>query len=537
MKFSNDGTHLVDQIKVSDENVFTWANKPAASEYTGRAWFSDIVDMGYSDGTAWYRVPDNIENSDSRIASIAKMTSGVRVNIGTATLSHANSSNLKAVATVFDVEQSISGKSIQLPYHASGAYVDVTVSLVFTAANGALGFWLYKPPIKTGTTPSGLSAITVYLTNNGFSTFCRSGLLVRPGLHFYSIPVILGDGTAAENMLATGTNPTLNGGIITTIRIKNTDSTFTGGSYSALPASETIEIGDIFQIVPPKAKFIFCYDDCKLDLLHPASGTVAGYDGITKAHSYLSFLKTYGWRVSCYAISGAVGGRPINTRNFLTVNELKEAQSQYGAIICNHSKSHPSASDVSGAATNRGMMLLGPYGYTLTSGATFVSDVTGLTLQPTNDYTAIYNDIVAASEQFLKWGFPSAAEHFAIPQGSVDKYVNEALDKCGFKTVRGIENAFCPANTDSTCSTIGWELQSSAINLRSSVQTDQTSASDSVFHTYVDNIIAAGGIGTNYCHSFGTNAPSMTQTKALADYLKIKELAGLIDVITVDDLI
>lgn len=53
MKFSDDGTHLVDQIKVSDENVFTWATKPMASEYIGRAWFSDVGAMGYSDGTNW----------------------------------------------------------------------------------------------------------------------------------------------------------------------------------------------------------------------------------------------------------------------------------------------------------------------------------------------------------------------------------------------------------------------------------------------------------------------------------------------------
>lgn len=53
MKFSGDGTHLIDQIIASPENVFTWANKPAASEYTGRAWFSDIGAMGYSDGVNW----------------------------------------------------------------------------------------------------------------------------------------------------------------------------------------------------------------------------------------------------------------------------------------------------------------------------------------------------------------------------------------------------------------------------------------------------------------------------------------------------
>lgn len=53
MKFSDDGTHLVDQIIASPENVFTWVTKPAASEYTGSAWFSDIEALGYSDGLNW----------------------------------------------------------------------------------------------------------------------------------------------------------------------------------------------------------------------------------------------------------------------------------------------------------------------------------------------------------------------------------------------------------------------------------------------------------------------------------------------------
>ena len=53
MRFSQDGTHLVDQIIANPENVFTWATKPDASEYTGSAWFSDIGAMGYSDGNVW----------------------------------------------------------------------------------------------------------------------------------------------------------------------------------------------------------------------------------------------------------------------------------------------------------------------------------------------------------------------------------------------------------------------------------------------------------------------------------------------------
>lgn len=59
MKFSDDGTHLVGQIIVGNENVFTWATKPDASMYTGRAWISDIGVAGslwYSDGTTWNHV-------------------------------------------------------------------------------------------------------------------------------------------------------------------------------------------------------------------------------------------------------------------------------------------------------------------------------------------------------------------------------------------------------------------------------------------------------------------------------------------------
>lgn len=471
-----------------------------------------------------------------RIADQQKMMTGERTNIGTATLSHTNGSNLLASATVFDSDMSASGKAVQLPYNASDALVDVSVNITFTPERGSLGLWIYKPPIATGSTSSTDSSLAFYFTRDGFSNFAFTALLIHPGLNFYTIPLVLFGNTSPPCLGIVGSNPLLTGAI-TTIRIRNSNAAVVGVTYTGLVANETIEIGDLFQITPPKAKFIFGFDDCKLDLLHPRAGAIAGFDGISKKHSYLSFLETYGWRAICYAIAGAVGGRPLNGESYLTVNELKHCRDKYGAIIANHSNHHPNSGDVAGAATNMGMALLGPYGYALTSGATFTSGVTGATLQPTNDYTAIYNDLIAASEQLNKWGFTSALEHLALPQGTVDKYVNQALQKMGFKTVRGVDGGFGIVSSESTGNETGLELRSSAINLKSSIQTDQGSATQASFILYVDKLIAAGGIGSNYCHTFGTaQSTSMTQTKYLADYLKEKETAGLIDIITVEDL-
>lgn len=54
MKFSDDGTHLVDQIYLDITSARSWAAKESASDYgAGYAWFSDIGKIGYSDGQNW----------------------------------------------------------------------------------------------------------------------------------------------------------------------------------------------------------------------------------------------------------------------------------------------------------------------------------------------------------------------------------------------------------------------------------------------------------------------------------------------------
>lgn len=449
------------------------------------------------------------------------------VGLGSATASGSNGGALSATSSAFNPSQSASGKCIYLPYNASRAYVDITTSIVMGNSLKRLGMWIYKG----GTAP--VTALKLYFTGDNFANFSTINIAVYPGLHFYTVPLTNGDGVVANPLITGGGTGMPFGGTCTKIRIKD-DNSATGVATPMMSSGDAIEIGDIFSVGAQKAKFIIGHDDGKYDLIVPGGAVATGGDGVSKLHSYLSFVASYGWRTTVYAIGGGVGNTALG---YLTANQLRAARDDWGAIICSHSYSHPAAADVASAATNAGLRLLGPHGYALTAGAAFTCNTTGLSVTPTNDYTAILNDIQTGAEKLRKMGFPTAEQHFATPQGGYDLYVNQALDYLGYKTIRGTVDQLAPIYGAYTTTGIsGYELYNPDNNLFSGIQTDSAAISDAAITAYVDMLITVGGVGTNYAHSWAGSATARAKTKLLLDYLKVKSDAGLIDVVTVEDL-
>lgn len=449
------------------------------------------------------------------------------INIGTATLAHSNGAALQTAAVAFNSDASASGKAIRIPYNASRAQTDITTSLVMGNSLKRLGMWVYKPGSNA------ITACKLYFTADNFANFSTITFAVYPGLNFYVIPITNGDGAFVSPMTTGAGTGMPFGGTCTKIRIKD-DNGGTGIATPALSTGEYFEVGDIFSVPPQKAKFIIGHDDAQFDLLHPGGTATIGGDGVAKIHSYLSFVASYGWRVTAYAIGGAVNNTALS---YLRAVDLKECRDKWGAVIGSHSYSHPQQADVGSAASNAGLRLLGPHGYALTGGVAFTASATNLSVTPSNNYTAILNDIQLGAETLRKMGFQSAMEHFATPQGGYDLYVNQALDRMGFKTVRHINSIYAPIYGGlNTAGGSGSELLSAGTNLHSAIQTDNAAVSDADITAYVDKVIDVGGVGTNYAHSWAGSSTTRSKTKVLLDYLKTKELAGLIDVVTVEDI-
>lgn len=442
------------------------------------------------------------------------------INIGTVTTGGATRASVVANSAL----NSVSGNALKLTSIGTGdAVIDLTVSLPLTAQNRWIGFWAYKP----GTNAP--APIRIYFTADNFANFSNSNVLIYPGLHFYVIP--LPTGYTGQAFTSGGGSGFTIPGTITKIRIKDTGG-LPGVAYSTMPSGETVEIGDLYlDPVAPKAKFLIGFDDCKDDLLIPGGTAIEGGDGVSRIHSYVSFVASYGWRTNAYIITGAVGNS-----GYLSQYALARGRDQFGVIYGAHSHSHPAAADVAGATTNAGMRVLGPYGYGLTSGAGFTASATGLSVTPANDSSAIITDIQTCLDKLTTWGFYDATRHFALPQGGQDKYVNAALESFGFRSVRNIYEKTPQHQWGSnTVSVNGFECRSIAENLMSSYQTDPAAdPGDSAVQAYIDMIIAYGGIGTNYCHGFAGSAVTRTVTKRLCDYLAVR--SADIDVVTLADI-
>lgn len=510
--------------------------RPAAATYgIGPAWVNSA--LYWSNGVAWIRV----HSDDYRTMPAYPEQNGtlcVNIGAGSTTISDSVGSNTKVSTAPF---ATAGGSAIQMDIGGNGTEhfdIDFPAFSINLSTDKFLGVWINRrgcaPIVAGGLKPL---AITLYFTGDGFSSFSIMPMLIYPGSHFYAIPT---SSASAWNQAVTSINK---------IRIRPNNAGEPGvlygsgaGFYSA--GNDRLFIGDFYKSpTPPKAKFLIGFDDCRSDLLNPGDSTTAiiGGDGVSKAHSFASFVASYGFRLNAWVVTGAVlRADTISNIDYLNARQLASGRDEWGICYGAHSHSHPNGGDIAGTSGVQGMRLLGPYGYAALGAGpyTFTTPATGLTVTAANDSSAIINDLSTCLDYLYKFGLGNATKYFALPQGVFDYYINSAIEQFSFKVVRGISNAvpfgaaYNTGRPQNGLELVPPELGASV----SSVQID-TTTTEAALHAYVDQVIAAGAMGSSYIHSFASATASIrTNCKWLLDYLKVKSDAGLIDVVVLDDL-
>lgn len=471
----------------------------------------------------------------SNIINPASYGAGTQiVNMATAPISNITGTVVRATDQPFTTQ---SGSSIKISTAGNGLETfDLTVSASLTATNKWIGFWASStvPQTATGDEPY---PVCLYFTPNGFTNFAQIVVNIYPGLHYYVVP--LPDATFTGGAWQGVTLPAT----ITTIRFRFNTGGLTGAASTYVNnAGATVNnysgvgvawIGD-FEVDPPvpKAKFVICYDDCKWDLVVPGTTALIDGKGETKRHSLVSFAASYGFPINAYVITGGVGD---TSRNFMDWGSLTKAQDEWGVSFAAHSHIDAVQGDIPGAAPNAGNRLFGEYGFSLVGATPVTSTSTGLTYTPTRGHAGILNDMLWCNEALYKRGFHEATRHFALPQGGYDIYVNQALDKMGYKSVRGVGSQLShPWAWNTFNSAGGTEVLSPKVTINSSFALEAGNTEVQI-QGFVDYIIKNGSIGSCYTHTFGSGGAT-TQTKYLFDYLKIKKDAGLIDVVSIYEL-
>jgi hypothetical protein len=255
--------------------------------------------------------------------------------------------------------------------------------------------------------------------------------------------------------------------------------------------------------------FLLGTDDGVAANIEHGDGYPTGYPA--SGGNYKTICDYYKFRASAYIVPPWVG-----TSGYLTWDQLL-ALRDAGWTICSHSTTHPTGPD------NAGLRMLGPYGITQSySGAA-------------EDDSAIYADIMTAVDELHSRGFRDAL-HFALPQGGWDTYVRTACLRAGLKSVRAISSPTTGFPVRGALHVGGGnyqaQRQSGWFELAGAIQIDGTPTLAQI-EAYVDEVIRVGATGSCYTH--GIDAATAVKFDGLCAYLKTKQDAGLIRVMTVAD--
>lgn len=395
-----------------------------------------------------------------------------------------------------------------------GAPLAITGSLI-----KQLGIFVYNP----GTTTR---ALTIYLTKTAdtYTAFSNAVIAIRPGAGYYTINRGAFDLGATGGGFAWATD-TLN-------QIQFTATVAGAGDTSAFQTGESVYIGGVFMnpCIDTKAKFCIWSDDGKNSNIVPASTSIAGGDGISRKHSIASFVASYG-----YSYTACIIGSQLGQTNYLTVDQMLALQNM-GVVIANHCRHFSTASEVSGSTTGDGLRVLGPYGYALSPAGP--KTLSYGTVQ--NDTSLIVSEI-SDNIAYLESLGVFTGGHFVLPEGGFDQYVCAALDSIAkVRTVRSIG----PGRISNLWAQYGFKNNAAnGQNWRSrkpffagGLQLDvSTYAATATIQAYVDEVIAAGGVGNAFLHDFnhtdlGGGLYSDQALKDLCDYLATK--SATIDVTT-----
>ena len=276
-----------------------------------------------------------------------------------------------------------------------------------------------------------------------------------------------------------------------------------------MDVGESLYFGRCYMNPVQKPVFLVATDDATSLNVVNGVGYPTGYP--TSGGNYKAICDYYKFRATAYVVPPWIG-----TAGYLTWEQLA-ALRDAGWTIANHSNTHPQA------AGNPGLRLLGPYGITQSyEGAV-------------EDDSAIYTDIMAAVDELHSRGF-SDALHFALPQGGWDTYVRSACLRAGLKSVRAISSATTgfPVRGAGLVGSgnYGSQYPTGWFELAGAIQIDGVPTLAQI-EAYVDEVIRVGATGSCYTHSI--DAATAVKFDGLCSYLKTKQDAGLIRVMTVAD--
>ena len=163
-----------------------------------------------------------------------------------------------------------------------------------------------------------------------------------------------------------------------------------------------------------------------------------------------------------------------------------------------------------------------------------------------NDYTLVKNDIATCINQLKDWGYHKTASVWAPNQGAIDFSTFTAALEAGVSLVclvGGTGSSYDrPFTRHPNAITTGSSSSPGATQplfpgyvIPSAVQTDG-SITEAQIKTYIDGVIACGGIGSNYHHGLSAGA-NANQLIAYLDHLRLRVREGACDVITAEELV
>lgn len=467
----------------------------------------------------------------------------------------------------------------------SGAFGQIVIPVPNRAtveSLNALGVWVLN---RTGTVKEFL--LTLY---NGTLSATSSGMLAvssDPHWQFAVIP--------RQNLVSSGLG---NSDVIGAVRISEYASP--GRSWGSWTAGDKMYFGNVVLNPRGRATFLLHTDDGYADNIHPIS---SGNGFPLSGRTYLEVASRYGYgaKICAYIIPDDLG-RPgyltvadlnkMQDYGFIIASHSdKHPQNQdnaglrllgpYGYYLSQLQTQGLGSSDCPVTASNGnvlttstahrflgnmpiqftnvapGGLQVGTTYYTIViSGTTFsVSSERNGSPIPTGtwtgtahyryvgsaqDDTAIYYDVMSGAQKLADLGFSTALDHFALPQGAWDNHVASAVERCGFKTVRGVSSSTLGHGLPGVMNTGGARYGSSFtnygwINIPGSIQLDGAGTLDAMklqIEEFIDGIIALGGVGSCYGHAFGSE--TARKFDYLCSYLKSKERDGLIDVLDME---
>lgn len=380
------------------------------------------------------------------------------------------------------VEHSLLGgtHALSLPYNAVGALCDVAVSVDLSAMTG-----FYLKCSKTGETTSNLR---VYVAGDDLTHYAYCDFVVEPGVNTF---------TPHQRSFhrINGFSWATHGAAITVIRFKDTPG-IQAAAYPKMIAGESILVGPVQTNPKNRPVFIIFTDDGLASNVTNGAGFPTEYP--TSGGNYYSIANHYG---IANKLTLAIIPDLIGTAGYLNSTQLATL-SNAGCEIVAHGD----------AGAGNGLVDLETYEAVLAEIQTNVAGINAL-------------------------GYTSTSSLYVLPQGGYDSFVLQACRDAGLQSVRMIGNGDPLApHTISVGKQAGDKANDKQVwtptlcpIIETAIQIDGAPTAADI-DTYIDEIIACGGVGACYTH--GIDAATAVKFDHLCNRLVTERNRGRLSLMT-----